>query len=585
MSSDIKITCRKMKWSSGQGTGDFNRNFFQRDITKRPEGWEGNLDTIDLFDYLVRDSLSDIEYTFDSYEFSSDKIVGESSNVSFKLNNLHLLPDGRSFSDYFYIYSDDKQYYKYTVEIEKLISNVWTKVYFGILTNEWIKFDDRVQEIISIDVTGFEDEFRKYFEGVSLVDILSLGLYSSMPSYGGLIGNTMSEIPQYADMLSVINANLPNNWFWYGIVNYTADNSSTEQFFMMKIGYMYSEGATPTWQNGSMFNKAGYENFYTQGTNAFQFFTALCNAMGWIWYFKLYSTTGPAKPMIVIQQRSQYLDSILTLDFSKSIGHSINSVEYDIKADIIMIDNGRLDFGTLANSSSTGYDGLEKVLITNEGSFSGYTNLFSMTGFEYYPSGVLPMYISKSFGTKNSIVLNEIQDYFYKFNRVTDFNVYDIVSLARDRVLEVPVINNEKWKSIIDLSYVRRNDTGYWNGVYQGAGTTLNQYDMSYYGNPGECLIRRTYSGGVYYYETYGEYIGTAKFRKNFYKYLRGKAGLICNVKVNQLIYNPNQCVKITGYDSDNATNNALMNNKYYGLLGLKFNLINDTSELKLQRL
>lgn len=451
MSSDIRLNIKKYQWSSGQGTGDFNRNFFQRDSTKKPT--HVTADNLDLFDYLVRDSLSEIEYTFDSYEFSSDKIVGESSNVSFKLNNLHLLPDGRSFSDYFYIYSDDKQYYKYTVEIEKLISNVWTKVYFGILTNEGIKFDDRVQEIISIDVTGFEDEFRKYFEGVSLVEIS----YSLLPNpLGGLIGLDASKTPQYADMLSVINANLPNNWFWYGIVNYTADNSSTEQFFMMKIGYMYSEGATPTWQNGSMFNKAGYENFYTQGTNAFQFFTALCNAMGWIWYFKLHSS---GKPMIVIQQRAQYLDSILTLDFSKSIGHSINSVEYDIKADIIMIDNGRLDFGTLANSSSTGYDGLEKVLITNEGSFSGYTNLFSMSGFEYYPSGVLPMYIPKSFGTKNSIVLNEIQDYFYKFNRVTDFNVYDIVSLARDRVLEVPVINNEKWKSIIDLSYVRRNDT------------------------------------------------------------------------------------------------------------------------------
>lgn len=569
----MKLICKKYKWETTQGYGNKERNFFQTDLLKRP----ALVESIDLYDYLILDSLSDTTIKFDSFDFTINKLVKESGTLSFDINNLKEVSSGRTLSDWFYIYQAEKELYKYILE-QWDDNNVI--VYRGIIYNDGIKFNNRDNEIISISVKGFESEFKDYYSNIQLSELQ----YSSSADFDGLIGNTMSERMQYTTLASALSTNFNTNPFFGGCVVMSADNNSTEAFYVMKKGYMYAPCVPGNWIKESFWIRAGYDNFYNEGVNAFQFFSALCNSMGWIWYFK-YNPVNTMSYELWITQRSQLFSTIKILDFSKSLNHSINTNENIIKSDFIMIDNGAPEFGNLMNDAYEGWNGLTKILISEFNEYSYYTNPFSVNGFSYIPEFNVKYIADRVYWTDNDylISLTETTENEYIFNKVDKYG-YTRFSVNKDNCLEIPVISNNKYKTCIDLNNVRYGSGGYWNGIRLGENFTLNQYDMQYYGNPGECIVRRTNLSGINKYETYSDYTGTEKFRKNFYKYLRGKTNLIIDVEVNEIITNPAQTIKIINYDYDN-TGDSLINNNYFSILELKFNILNNKTRLTLQKL
>lgn len=567
----INIICKKYSWTSSQPSGRSQRNFFNTTPANTPT----YLGQIDLYDYLVRDSLSEVEYGFDVFDFNTNKLASESSSVSLKVNNLKEITAGQHLADWFVIYKDIKINYKYLIDIYK--DGVF--VYRGILYNEGIKFNDRIKEIIDLQIIGFEQEFMEYFNTQNLADVP----FTDMITNGFLLNP--GETPQNQTLLEIIYQNFPyNSNFWNGISFDVYDNAQ-ETFYVMKKAYMYADCDLSMYPKGSVWFKAGYENFYWAGVSAFQFFASICNCMGWIWYFKI--DGGVNK--LIIQQRSKLYSRLKQLNFNKSINHSISTSEADIKADVIMINNGRLDFGNKANFD-TYYEGLSKILLMDGNPYTAYQEYYSPAGFYRRSSLAQQYYPNIDWGGSSPddtcIVLQEIQDYDYRFYEFTDWNTFNTYIIPKDKVLEIPCIENSAEPSIIDLSNTRYNVPGrFWNGIERTT-RVLADYDMKYYGNPAECVFRQTVNGSLITIETYSDYVNTEKFRKNFNKYLRGKASLILDVKVNELITDPAQGIKIINYNSDsNDLNNAEINNGTYAILGLKFNLINETSELKLQRL
>lgn len=561
----IEIICRKYSWTNLQGYGNYYRNFFQTDSDYFPT-YESQ---IDLYDYLVMDSLSDIEYTFDEFSFELDKIVKESSSVSLKLNNLKEVPTGVNLSTWFSIYSDNKQFYKYTITIKYN----GTIKYFGVLYNEGIKFNNRIKEVIDIDVKGFESEFKDYYSNKRLSEITYFALSPS-----GII--TTRDF-KFAYLSEVLDKNIQSNWFWYGWYFDVANYDNAQDYYMVsKIGYMFAPAAFGYWNKGSLYFPCGYDDFYNQGVNFFTYFDSLCNSMGWVWYFDFVVSGTEARPRLRIKKRSQIYASSLSLNFSKSMGHSINSANMDIKADVIMMGGGGVTFDDEVFPYNL--ENLAKILITRDKTFTNYFSPFEPQGFTFFDSGV-KFY---SFNTyENYRITTLITDELISFKIGKSSTEFDYLDFDRNNILEIPLIENNSYKTRINTSDVRNNDAGYWNGITNANALGTSGTDMLYWGNPGGMILIKKMYGAIISYVTYPEYIHTTNFRENFYKYLRGKEAFILEVDVNQLITDPAQSIYITGYDSDNATNNLLVNNKYYSILSLSYNLKTETSKLKLQRL
>ena len=100
----MRIDCLKYEWV--RGTEDIDINFFS-DVSPTL------IETIDLYDYYIDETMSEIEYSFEDVD-SDNTLYVKTSNLSFNCINDNLTNSTLLF-DFFEVYESNK----YLINIER----------------------------------------------------------------------------------------------------------------------------------------------------------------------------------------------------------------------------------------------------------------------------------------------------------------------------------------------------------------------------------------------------------------------------------------------------------------------------------
>ena len=559
----MRIECIKYKWADT--TEANNINFFS---SVTPE----LLQTLDLTDYLVKGSLSDIEYSFQDID-ENNAMYLQASNCTFKcLNDIY---SDYTLQDFFEVY-EQNNFIKFKCNI---YDDNNTLVYSGIISKDGIAFNNRVDCIADILVVGYETEFKNYFQYEKIVHKSEI-TYSNVVSFPSLTGFRYHQLP------NVLLKNFQRVTFF--------DNMRTSflrYYYVSDYPYTYSP-VSQMYEEDLLECKAGYNSFYDEGVSKFTYLNNLCLSKGWIWYFineKLY-----------IQQLADLTLNLHTIDFNETfISHSVKNETQNFNVDNVVIEAG--EYYANAGTPSTLTPSFPLSFNSNQGvKYTGDLRrfVFSVTNPEVIEIRAFRKLRYYTAAGNHYYVVNHSQHNTYKYVTSNDYT-HNFVKyytsgfgLEQNYTYDLTINNYEyatKKTMYIATGVCQRGNGGYVDitgarsssGRYYGNGNSLattnviTDHEYGVTGNIGESMIR--YDVGLDKWFTYEMDMRTEQARNNFKTYLRNANKVIVNVSVKELITNPYQNIKIVNYPYANINDVNFLINK------LSFNLNTKTSNLTLQ--
>lgn len=554
----MKINCYKYTWDSSTDLNEVN--FFsdaERTLTSE----------VILSDYLIRNTLSNVEYNYRNVDETENTLYTEASNFNFQCINS--INNGTELIDFFELY-EKNAYVKYLIQ---LVDDNNFSVFIGVLTKDGISIDNRIDSVISFIATGYEKEFKEYFTNIPLES-------SDTMTEGGLPIDISLQGQKYYAVTEILRKNFPNvNFEFTGYAEHFLDN-----FFFAKKPYTYTPETD--FLNEILHNTIGYESLTQDGVNKFTFLNALCLTMGWVWLF--YQSVLIIKPVHAINF------AVHTLDYNETfIKHSIQHDILQYSADVVTIDGGSyyanfdnlpiqrpLRIPTATFSSGVYYIGGEhKYYYSDISDVSNLIYPFSYInyngGTQHYTLGyTLPFNMVR----KNS----DVTDKYNELNQSIYYSSLLEVSLSNYAYPNTKILNintyivSTKNGGRVDTHNARAN-----TGRYYGNGNSyvyeLENLDteFSYTGNIGNALIYYNENDSLYY--NYPDYMQLQTTKDNFKSYLRNANEIIFSLEVAELITNPLQVIEITNYPF------ADLNGKSFTIQSLSYNLETNTSNLTLQ--
>ncbi len=566
----MRLECLKYRWVAG--TLDVEINFFS-DTVQQP-----NLESsIDLYDYYILDTMSDVSYSKEAVESSGSttSLLLECSNLNFQcITDIY---SGTDLIDYFEIFTKDKYTrYKFNYYDDDDIL-----IYTGILYKDGIDIDAIENQILSFTVIGYEKEFKEYYTNKPLEQ--STHFASVESGVNGL---------KYFVFESALQYNFIG-------VDFNFTDSITNGYYMAEKPFTYLQSRTPGMHKfkdyGDILHiKTGYECYRLDTINKFTWLDSIMIPMGWVWFFYL--------GKLVIQERAAADYDVLELDYdniqlTNAVSHNYNQFQVD---NIIIEDGRYFDKGSdrqsvnscfSVNDRARGLPDSEHVTHTLTGdvaviysNISVYLNQFrpfrtarivNVNHYQLRPEGhtFTREYLSDDYNT----YLN--RTYLYRQNEVDLFTFIEsrLAYNSNTSLILKPYINSDDNSGAIDINNIFAED----NNPYYGAGNyfkaaiqTVTNSQGFYNGSAANSIFSND-SGNLYInYEMYSQ---SETFRKNFRKFLKSNDEIIFEVSVKQLITNPLQNIKITNYPYAN------IEDKIFSILKLSFNERKRTSKLTLQ--
>lgn len=574
----MRLLCKKYQWDSGTDTNDVN--FYSSAVPSL-------IETIDLYDYLVKDSLSPFGYDPEAVD-SENNLVIKASNVSFRLkNDISEIARVTKLQDFFEIYNVN-DYIKFRFEFYEDDSAEMT--FRGIIYKDGVTFNERSNDIIDATVLGYEKEFKDYYINQTLG---SPDLWTGSTGSGG----NPIEINgfKFFNLSYALRQIFPNIDFAF---SYDLTNFINKYYLAEKpFTYAADDPSDSTWfeeLENFLHVKTGYSCYYLDGINKYDWFDSLLSSKGWVWYFK----NGQ---MIIKQRAANEITDTTTIDFAEvGIEDSIKTEIVTNSFDTVIMENGRYfdndnpNTGDLRNAGLLiGFDiatgkardvSCSSRMVVSSNTYSNnqipFRNFWKQGSNDYTIGG---------FPTHNYMDYAGQQGSSHQFKKVSmtlSAGTGDQYSFSESsysyntgKTLTInPVINSVNNSGGVD----RRNpraDTGayYGQGNFFYAANQVNTNGHIYYnGNPGSSVFK--YEANTNKYINYETECKRQQFKDNFKPLLKGSNNyrIIFEMEVKQLITDPAQNIIIDNYPYKD------LSGKIFSIQKLSFDYINKTSQLTL---
>lgn len=559
----MKILVRKYFWDD---TTEANKVNFFSDVLPIPST------EIDLADWLVKDSLSNIEYTFQNID-ENNSLYLEASNVSFKCYNGGY-SDILILQDFFEIYNQN-QFIRFKC---KVYDDDNVLVYTGVINKDGINMNNRSDNILDITTVGYEAEFKNYYQYEKIIPNGEIE-YSDLPypmPYTGFRVHKLTDIliRNFAGVQFKFLDELYTTFMrWY----YVSDKPYT----FSPAPLMYEENLLEC--------KSGYESFYKEGTSKYKYLTDLCLSKGWVWYFYL--------DKLYIKQLADKTLAIETIDYNETfIKHDVINETQNFQIDNVIVQAGEYyanegtpftaSFPLSFNTTGQGWkstQGQRRFVFSYANpevqEIRAFRKLIVLAGNYYLPNH----------SSHNTYFLNNQDDYNYSFTRfhtvgagTNQVTPYTLTSYIYDygvkKSMYIPTgVCQRANGGFLDITNARTNTGRYYGNGNSYADSvaqiTNNEYGVT--GNIGESMIRYDVPIGKYF--TYEMDMRSEQAHNNFRCFLRNANQVILNITVYGVIKNPYQNIKILNYPYYNINDKIFIINK------LSFNLLTKQTNLTIQ--
>lgn len=562
----MRIDCLKYEWV--RGTEDITINFFSGVAPTL-------IETIDLYDYYVDETMSEIEYSFEDVD-SDNTLYVKTSNLSFSCINDNL-EGGTLLFDFFEVYESNK-YLKWKLNYYDDNDSL---IYSGIIYKDGVSVESVEDNILNIVCIGYEKEFKEYFAKDPLKAWDVEPVIQSFSS--GVNGLTYLSL---RDSILKNFTNVDFNFFsnFYHFINtylcsekpFTYQQNIATDPFYIKFKDDYNV----------LHLKTGYSSYVLDKVNKFTWFDSFIKPMGWIWYFYLNK--------LIIQERATTDYDVLDIDcseaeVSQSLSHRYNQFQVN---NVVIMDGSYFDLGYNRTAALS----LFSVLSTNHGNLShnlGGDSAIVYSDINFYSNKVRPFRALRI----NSDNHYGFTYYDHEFTRNIGLNEYTVdfinvsISHTSPYTITDTIINYNGFKTLILRPYVnsrdnsggidahnRLADTGAYYGrgnFFLAANAPMTEHQGFYNGSAANSLFR--YDADLELYINYEQHVRTEAFTKNFKKFLKTNDEVIIEIQVKQLITNPLQTIHLTNYQDAN------LEDKYFSIIRLSFHPIDEISTLTLQ--
>ena len=543
---------------------DKNINFFTGVYSTGP--------TIDLYDYLIKDGLSEFAYEIEGVD-SENSIYAKCSNVTLTCKGD--IYNGTKLIDYFELYLQNK-YIRFKINFYDEDDILF---YTGIITTDGIEISDLRDDLLSITVLGYEKEFKDGFANFPLLNMS--GVNGDLPpgtplNLAGLDFKTAERIINY----NFTNQILSEDSKVFLRDYFIADNPYT---------YAYANGTTSRFEDYSINTfhiKTGYNSFYRDAIDRFAWFDSLCLSMGWVWFFHL--------GKLVVQERRDNDFPIKHIDYNELIIRNglTNRVEQFQCSNVAITSGEYADSGNTSNrlfgynyNALTRYSlaGTQTTMYSN---VNDYDNRQRPFAYLTYHAGILGIAYYDLNPALHHIARQETEDnysYILSSYYVIPFTEPDVTRFKFDKKKTItinPYICSKKNAGGINIANARNNTAPryYGNGNfynYTEIDSELNQYEGLYTGHAGHSVV--TYNSVTGKLQTYEFYSQSENFKANFKKFVKTNEDVILEIEVAELITNPLQRIHIDNfpyYDIDS---------KDFIIESLSFNYFDKTTILKIR--
>ena len=525
-------------------------NFFNDD---KVPSWTG----VDLYPYLVRNSLEDTDYQFEKIDNADQTLYIESSSKRFRLDDVIIYQD-KTLSDFFMIYEDSSRYRWHLTIYDD--SN--TVIFKGLIYRENVRFPNREKEVMSITAVGYEQEFKDFCANRAM---------QSLPeNLSNMWGLTNFKADYFITML---DANLPDSIITDMEVSYFISLHrvcTNPYFYAPHNSFTNATIAVPT----------GYHSFMWDGIDFYTYFNSLLLSKGWVWYFYI--------GKLIIQERAALQFDELVLDYNEvDIKHDVESLVSEMLVENIIIDCGQFysNLALLTPHADYGnqYVGGNRNSVFSETAYDSChdnTNLLPFWRLLFHPD---TNYEIQYTNWKTFIRLDESR-FNYNFIEYNIFNPHPTITNQRygyDKQKSLfinPVVNSQAYGAGLDINNARKNDEGFYgNGNFYNVIVPVSgDNDFRYVGNPGMSLIRVAGTNSV---KTYFDDLNGDNFKQNFKGFLRSNVQVTFKFDIDMLITDPRKIIKIINYPYHD------INDQRFAIRGLSYHEQKETSTLKLQML
>ena len=557
----MRMICKKYRWTNSIPPNDVN--FFSSSNKTLVE-------TIDLADAYIINTLSEFETEIESVNEVTNTIDKKMSNVTFKLkNDLIQTREYNNLQEFFEVYKENdhiKFEYDYYDEEDN-------HIFHGYIYKDGVSFENRINDIIDVIAVSEEKEFIDYYSQKKLIAPELIP-----PTY--LLGLNLNG-QKWMRLIHVLQTNFP-------MVNF---GDFPANYYIADKPYTYAPIDKFEGMNNFIHIKTGYSCYVLDEANSYEYFSSLLNSKGWVWYFEL--------GKLHIRQRANNVTNTLTVDYNINNilpNHSVKSEILDKQVDIVIIDNGSY-FDNLGNEINT-LNGLSFFNAANNLSYnlSGQSGMI-FTNQTYSNKNIPFNNVTYSSSTDKYLLDFRYLDYtrfipsgqgyenFYVYEKIRTNNVSPYTITAEyynypiKRTLEIrPIINSNNNSGGFDKNNPRANSGAYYgNGNFFNAANKPTQATFVLYnGNPASSMIK--------YNEDTGKYISyeiecrQADFGNNFRKFMRSANPIIFEIELKQRLDTIYQNVKIINYPYSN-----LIDDKYFSILKHSYNDTDKTTKLTLQ--
>lgn len=562
----MRLVCEKWRWYD-VSLGENIINFFSSSI-RRLES------TIDLKDYLIKDTLSDVEYTFENINEVTNGLEIQMSNLSFQCKNE--IFNGTALQDFFEVYnSTDKikfKLYYYNDANDLLFS--------GIIYKDGAEFSERSNDILDIICVTEEKEFIEYYSNQELSMPVNPATWTTV---GTLFGYSVAGIlkrQRYIELGHLLRVNLNTVIAEYPANYYIAEKPYTFAPFSASVTFA---------EMGDLFHvRSGYEQFRMDGVKVYEFFNSLFQGKGWIWYFR--------HGQLYIKERGGLNLSTTTLNFQTDFkSHSV-SCDLDVKqVDSVTVFNGGysdnnsnlsvlhvLQVGGGENRYYLGGD-IRHVVTSLE----SWTKTRPFVKLVYSSSGGNNTYrLYLSYLDYSRYIADTDRDLIrYRVTNNSNQYLFDptdqkSINYSRQRSLTIePIVVSDNNSAGLDLNIVRSADPPhYGDGNYYKAGKTSTDSCLFSRSTPASAMVRYDSISGYMY--THEIDCRGQNFINNFKKFIRSANPVLFDVEIYGVMTDPFINITISNYNYKIA-----VSNQTFSVQKLSFNDITKTTKLTLQML
>lgn len=563
----MRLVCEKYRWYD-VSLGENIVNFFSTSSRILES-------TIDLKDYLIKDTLSDVEYTFENINEITNGLEIQMSNLSFQCKNE--IFNGTALQDFFEVYnSTDRikfKLYYYNDDEDLLFS--------GIIYKDGAEFSERVNDILDIICVTEEKEFIEYYSNEDLRMPVNPATWTNVETLFGYVGlSAQLRRQRYIELGNLIRVNfLATVLEEYPANYYIAEKPYT--FAPFSAGVTFAE-------MGDLFHvRSGYEQFRMDGVKMYEFFSSLFQEKGWIWYFKL--------GKLYIKERGGLNLSSYNLDFQTDFkSHSV-SCDLDVKqVDSVTVFNGgysdnNSDLSVLHpqiyNSGGLHYylGGDIRHVVT---SLEAWTKTRPFTKLDYITAGTDRYNINFRYLDYSRYIADTDKD-LIRYRVTNDSNQLQLnptdqksINYSRQRSLTIePIVVSDNSSAGLDLNIARSSEPPhYGDGNYYKAGKTSTDSCLFTRSTPASAMVR--YDSATGYMYTHEIDCRGQNFTDNFKKFIRSANPVLFDVEIYGVITEPFQNITISNYDYKTS-----VSTKTFSIQKLSFNDFTKTTKLTLQML